>query len=178
MGLSTLVSRVSRRSEGQKTCSNQSIPRRFFSLASRHSTSGYTYQCRMQNGQSVCINSLPYLEMESSSSACASERATKMWTRACNIPVPRRFSCLVTKRTQACLRFFFSMQMRGVGLKNGVPCLQMRLSTLVSHVSRGPEYQRTSFNQSIPRRFFSLAIRHCTSGLHTSAQRKIANQST
>ena len=123
MGLSTLVSRVSRRSEGQKTSSNQSIPRRFFSLTSRHSISGYTYQCRMQNSQSVCINSLPYLKMESSSSACASERATKMWTRACNIPVPRRFSCLVTKRTQACLRFFFFNANERGGLEERRPML-------------------------------------------------------
>ena len=53
----------------------------------------------------------------------------------------------------------------------------MGLSTLVSHVSRRPEEQRTSFTQSIPRRFFSLASRHSTSGLHTSAEHKITNRS-
>ena len=50
----------------------------------------------------------------------------------------------------------FSMQMSGVGLKNGVPYLQMGLSTLASHVSRRLEDQRTSINQSIPRRIFFL----------------------
>ena len=65
----------------------------------------------------------------------------------------------------------FSMQMRGVGLKNGVPYIQMGLSTLVSRVSRRPEEQRTSFNLSIPSRFYRLTSRHSTSGfLH--AKRK------
>ena len=176
--------------------------------------------------------------MESSSSTTASKSATKMWKRACNLPVPRRSSGLVTKSTQACFKGFFqcilggwleerrpiltngiadachacqsttrrqvnkflpvdtpqillfshkthpsllqglfSMQMRGVRLKNGVPYQQMGLSTLVSHVSRRPEEQRTSFTQSVPRRFFSLASRHSTSGIYTSAEHKIANQS-
>ena len=80
------------------------------------------------------------------------------------------------KRTQACFRGFFSMQMRGVGLKNGVPYLQMGLSTLVSRVCRRPEEQRTSFNQSIPCRFYTLASRHSTSGfLH--GKRKLAHPS-
>ena len=53
----------------------------------------------------------------------------------------------------------------------------MGLSTLVSRVSRRPEEQRTSFNPSLPRRFFCLASRHSTSGLHTSAEPKLDNQS-
>ena len=53
----------------------------------------------------------------------------------------------------------------------------MGLSTLVSRVSRRPEEQRTSFTPSLPRRFFCLASRHSTSGLNTSAEHKLDNQS-
>ena len=162
MGLSTLVLRVSRRPEEQRTSFNQSIPRRFFSLASRHSTSGLHTSAERKIAISL-HKRLPIPQNGILSSACASERATKMWTRACNLPVPRWFSCLATKRTKTASGFFFSMQMRGVGLKNGVPYLQMGLSTLAWRVSRRPEDKRTCFNYSIPRRFFSLASRHSTS---------------
>ena len=70
MGLPTLVSRVSRGPEEQRTSLNQSIPCRFFSLDSRHSTSClHTSTEHIPISQSVCINGLPYLEMESESLA-------------------------------------------------------------------------------------------------------------
>ena len=105
IGLSTLVSRVGRRPEEQRTSFNQSTPRRFFGLASRHTTRFSA--CRTQISPSVCINGFPYHQMESSDIACTPERGGKMWTIACNLPVPRRFSCLATKSTQACFRGFF-----------------------------------------------------------------------
>ena len=119
-GLSTLVSRVSRRPEEQGTSFNQSIPRRFYTLASRHSTSGLHTSAERKI---VCINVLPYLKMESLSSPCASERATKMWTRACNLPVPRRFSCLATKRTKTASGFFFFNANERGGLEERRPIL-------------------------------------------------------
>ena len=103
MGLSALVLHVSRRPEEQRTSFNQSINRRFFSLVSRHSTSVF-FACTTQISPSVCINGFLYHKMESESLACASEHGTKLWIRACNLPVSRRFSCLVKKRTQACFR--------------------------------------------------------------------------
>ena len=173
MGLSTLAWRVSRRPEYQRTSFNKPIHRRFFSLASRHCTSVFFFfffvffflfffSCRTQISPSVCING-PLPRNGILNLSCASERGTEIWTRAYNLPVPRRFSCLTTKCTQECFWGFFSMQKGGVGLKNGVPYLQMGLSTLVSHVSRRPEEERTSFNLSINRRFFSLVSRHRTS---------------
>ena len=106
MGLSTLAWHVSRRPEEQRTSFNQSIPRRFYSLASRHTISVF-FACKTQISPSVCINGLPYHKMESTDIACATERGEKMLKRACNLPVPRRFSCLATKRNQACFRGFF-----------------------------------------------------------------------
>ena len=110
--LSTLAWHVSRRLEEKRTSFNQSIPRRFSSLASRHSTSGF-FACKTQISPSVCINGLPNHKMESSDIACAPERGAKMWIRECNLPVPRRFSCLATKRTQACFRGFFQCKWEG-----------------------------------------------------------------
>ena len=120
MGLSTLAWRVSRRPEDKITCFNYSIPRRFFSLASRHSTSVF-FACKTQISPSVCINGLPSHKMESSNIACASERGTKVWSREYNLPVPRRFFLLGHKAHPSLLRGLFSMQMGGVGFKNGVP---------------------------------------------------------
>ena len=97
---------VSRRPEEQRTSFNQSIPHRFYSLASRHTISVF-FACKTQISPSVCINGLPYHKMESTDIACATERGAKILKRACNLPVPRRFSCLATKRNQACFRGFF-----------------------------------------------------------------------
>ena len=214
MGLSTLVSRVSRRPEEKRTSFNQSIPRRFYSLASRHSTSVllFFFACKTQISPSVCINGLPYNKMESSDIACAPERGDGqknreqvltsrypqvflVWLTAIALPVyipvqkakysiglhkgppiPRngilklglrirtshkdvdksmqstnapQVFLFGHKAHQDCFRFFFvffSRQMRGVGLKNGVPYLQMGLSTLTWRVSRRPEEHRTCFN--------------------------------
>ena len=72
----------------------------------------------------------------------------------------------------------FSMQMGVGGFEERRPILTNGLSTLVWHVSRRPEEQRASFNLLKPRGFFlSLASRHSTYGLHTSAERKITNPS-
>ena len=71
------------------------------------------FTCKTQISPSVCINGLPYHKMESSDIACTPERGAKMWTRACNLPVHRRFYCLTTKRNQACFRGFFQCKWEG-----------------------------------------------------------------
>ena len=111
MGLSTLAWHVSRRPEEQRTSFNQSIPRRFYSCLAAIALPFFT--CKTQISPSVCINGLPYHKMESSDIACTPERGAKMWTRACNLPVHRRFSCLTTKRNQACFRGFFQCKWEG-----------------------------------------------------------------
>ena len=60
--------------------------------------------------------------MESESLACVSERGTKMWIRACNLPVPRRFSCLAKKRTKPASGAFLNANERG-GLEERRPIL-------------------------------------------------------
>ena len=140
MGLLTLASRVSRRPEDQRTSFNQLIPRRFFSLASRHSTSGLH---------------------------------TRRWYKDVdkkeqNTSAPQ-VSLFDHKTYQNLLQGRFSMQIRGY--------LEERRPMLPSRVSRRPEDQKTSFNQSIARRFFRLTSRHSFSGLHTSAERKLAHTS-
>ena len=103
-----------------------------------------------QISPSVCINGLPYNEIESRAhqnlaQRCRQEHATYQ--------CPAGF--LVSPQSAPKpASGAFSMRMRGVGLKNGVPYLQMGLSTLASHVSRRLEDQRTSINQSIARSFF------------------------
>ena len=105
-----------------------------------------------QISPSVCINGLPYHEIESSSLACARIRTLHKDADKSMQPISaHRFSPQSAPKPASGA---FSMQMRGVGLKNGIPYLQMGLSTLASHVSRRLEDQRTSINQSIPRRFF------------------------
>ena len=90
MGLSTLAWHVSRRPEEQRTSFSQSIPRRFSSLASRHSTSGF-FACKTQISPSICINGLPYHKTESLDIVCAPERSAKMWTRVAIYQCPAGF---------------------------------------------------------------------------------------
>ena len=78
------------------------------------------------------------------------------------------------KTYQNLLQGSFSMQIRG--------CLEERRPILTNGmidacIACQSMARRTSFNQSIARGFFRLASRHSTSGLHTIAELKIANQS-
>ena len=138
MGMSTLVSHVSRRPEEQRTSFTQSIPSRFFSLASPHSTSG--------------LHTSAEHKIANRSAKTASH--TSKWNPQAQLAhqkVPQRYG--QEHATYQCLAGFlvwpqkapkpasraFLMQMMGVGLKNGVPYLQMGLSTLATRVSRRPE---------------------------------------
>ena len=138
MGLSTLVSRVSRRPEEQRTSFTQSIPRRFFSLASRHSTSGlHTSAEHKLDNQSAKTashtskwNPQAQLAHQKVPQRCGREHATYQ--------CPAGLLVWSQKASKPASRAFFNAN-EGVGLKNGVPYLQMGLPTLATRVSRRPE---------------------------------------
>ena len=138
MGLSTLVSRVSRRPEEQRTSFTPSLPRRFFSLASRHSTSGlHTRAENKLDNQSAKTashtskwNPQAQLAHQKVPQRCGQEHATYQ--------CPAGFLVWPQNAPKPASRAFFNAN-EGVGLKNGVPYLQMGLPTLATRVSRRPE---------------------------------------
>ena len=133
-----MVSRVSRRPEEQRTSFTQSIPRRFFSLASRHSTSGlHTSAEHKLDKQSEKRPPIPrngILKLSLRIRKCHKDVDKSMQPTS----APQVF-LFGQKKHPSLLQGLFSMQMRGWGLKNGVPYLQMGLPTLDTRVCRRPE---------------------------------------
>ena len=66
-----------------------------------------TYQCRMQNSQSVCINGLPYLEMESSSETSVDNPICKYGTQSFK---PTPLICIEKKPLKQAWVCFLSKQ--------------------------------------------------------------------